>query len=81
MQVVERAAPLDRDAHTAEAVVVDGGGRAVRHLLFVVAKESVCSGRSTNLLDPPAIYLIPVLLDHVAVVVLHLRQPVLCVPH
>ena len=79
--MVERTAPLDGHAQTAEAVVADVSGRAVRHLLLVVAKEGVGRGRAADLLDARAAHVVPVLLDQVAVVVLHLRQPILRVPH
>ena len=36
-KVEEIAATLDRDGQAAEGVVADGGGRAARHLLLVVA--------------------------------------------
>ena len=81
VQVVECAAPLDRNAHAAERVVADGRRYAVGDLLLIVAEEGVGRGAAADLLDPPAIHLIPILLDQVTVVVLHLRQPVLSVPH
>ena len=80
VQVVEVAAPLDRDALPAEAVVTDGRRYNARHLLFVVAEDGVSRGRAADLLDARAVEVVPVLLKQVAVVVLHLRQPVLGVP-
>ena len=55
MQVEEVAAALDRDGQAAEAVVADGGGRADRHLLLVVAEEGVGRGRAAGRSAPRAV--------------------------
>ena len=80
VQVVEVAAPLDRDAQAAEAVVADRRRYPARHLLLVVAEEGVGRGRSAGLLDARPAHVVPVLLQQVAVAVPRLRQPVLGVP-
>ena len=80
VQVVERAPALDRDAQAAKAVVTDCGRYTTRYLLLIVAEEGVGRRAAADLLDPRPAHVVPVLLDHVAVVVLHLRQPVLRVP-
>jgi len=80
VQVVEVAAALDRNAHAAEAVVADGRRYRAGHLLLVVGEESVGRGIAARLLDARPLHAVPVLLQQVAVVVLHLRQPVLRFP-
>ena len=53
------------------------------HLLLVMGEEGVGGGRggrAARLLDPRGARVIPVLLQHAAVVVLHFRQPVLRIP-
>ena len=46
MQMIERAAALDRDAQASEAVVADLGCAAAADLLLIVAEESVGGGNS-----------------------------------
>ena len=80
MYVVERTPALNRNAQPAEAVVAYRRRHAARHLLLVMAEEGIGRRAAAHLLDAPAVDVVPVLLQQTAVVVLHLRQPVLCVP-
>ena len=77
VQVVEVAAALDRDENAAEHVIADWRRCTVGHLLFVVGEEDVGGDAAADLLDARAVDVVPALLEQVAVVVLHLRQPVL----
>ena len=77
VHVIERAAALHRNAQPAEAVVADGGGYAVGHLLLVVGEEGVGRGRAARLPDARAARVVPVALLRGAVGVLHFRKPVL----
>ena len=43
VQMIQRAAPLDRNAHAAEGVAADGGGAAAGDLLLLVAEEGPIS--------------------------------------
>ena len=81
MQMVEGAAALDRNAHAAEGVVADCRRYTVGDLLLILGEEGVGRRIPARLLDPHAFGGVPVTLEQVALVVLHLLEPVLGVPH